>query len=109
MKVILIVAETADVDHLSNELVGAGYPVTKLGSSGGLLRRGNSTLISGVPDDAVDGVIEIVRRLTHARTELVPVRELPLLGQLDLTREPLEVRRGGAVIWVLPVDRYERC
>ena len=108
MKLIVIVADSDDVDVLTDELVAAGHPVTKLGSRGGFLRHGSTTIISGVEDDQVDAVIAIAKRLTHARREFVPIRQLPFLGEPVLMQEPVEVQRGGAVIWVLPVERFER-
>ena len=108
MKLVLVVVERSDADGLADRLVQAGYPVTKLGSSGGFLRRHSTTLLSGVPDEKVDDVLTLIREQTRGRTELVPAQRLPLLGALDLAHEPVEVRRGGAVVWVLPVERFER-
>lgn len=108
MKLIFMVVEAADADALADELVEAGHHVTKLGSTGGFLRRRSNTLLSGVEDAAVDEVVSIARRMTRAREEFAPVRQLPFLGELDLANEPTTVRRGGAVIWVVPVERFER-
>ena len=108
MKLVFMVVESSDADTLSKELVHAGHTVTKLGSSGGFLRRHSNTLFCGVDDDAVEEVVSIARRVTSAREEFAPVRQLPFLGELDLGREPVTVRRGGAVIWVMPVEHFER-
>ena len=108
MKLVVMVVDANDVDRVSDELVRSGHPVTKLGSSGGLLRRHSTTLISGVEDEAVEEVIAIARRLTQARTDWAPVHSLPFLGEGTVSEEMLEVRRGGAVLWVLPVERFER-
>ncbi len=108
MKLIFMIVESSDADVLSDELLGAGHQVTKLGSTGGFLRRHSNTLISGVEDDVVDDVLAIARRVTQSREELAPIRPLPFLGELDLAREPTTIRRGGAVIWVVPVDRFEK-
>ncbi len=108
MKLIIFVMESVDADRLSDQLVQAGHAVTKVGSTGGFLRRGSSTIITGVEDDAVSEVIEIARRTTQARANFAPIRQLPFLGELDLASEPVEVPRRGAVLWVLPVERFER-
>ncbi len=108
MKLVVIVVESSDADRLSDELVQSGHHVTKLGSAGGFMRRHSNTLICGVEDDSVDDVIGIAERLTQVREEFAPIRPLPFLGELALANEPTKVRRGGAVIWVLPVDRFER-
>ena len=108
MKLVFMVVESSDADLLAKELVRAGHTVTRLGSSGGFLRRHSNTLFTGVDDEAVDEVIAIARRFTSAREEFAPVRQLPFLGEIDLTSQPETVRRGGAAIWVMPVDRFER-
>ena len=108
MKLVVMVVESSDAVELTDELVRAGHPVTKLGSSGGFLRRHSNTLCCGVEDDQVEDVIRIAKKLTRAREEFAPIRMLPFLGDLDLSNEQTTVRRGGAVIWVVPVDRFER-
>lgn len=108
MKLVMMVVDNAHADRLSDELVRNGHAVTRLGSSGGFLRRRSATLMAGVDDGAVDDVIEIARRVTEAREEFAPLRQLPFLGEMDITQAPRTVRRGGAVIWVVPVERFER-
>lgn len=108
MKLVFMVVESSDAEPLAKELVQAGHIVTKLGSSGGFLRRHSNTLFTGVDDEAVEEVIAIARRVTSAREEFAPVQQLPFLGGLDLASEPKTVSRGGAVIWVMPVDHFER-
>ena len=98
IKLILTVADSDDADVLTDELVAAGYPVAKHGSSGGFLRHGSTAINSGVEDDQVDDVIAISRRLTNARRDFVPVRQIPFQGEPILTQEPIEVQCGGAVI-----------
>ena len=108
MKLVFMVVESSDADPLSEELVHAGHTVTKLGSSGGFVRRRSYTLFTGVADEAVEEVITIARRVTSEREEFAPIRQLPFLGEIDLTSEPKTVRGGGAVIWVIPVERFEQ-
>jgi uncharacterized protein YaaQ len=67
------------------------------------------TILSGVEDEDVDLVIEATRRECRARTELVPTQGLPLFGEVALSgAKPFEVRVGGAAVFVLPVERFER-
>ncbi len=53
-------------------------------------------------------MIELARQECRARKEFVPVQNLPVLGEIGSTNEPLEVRVGGATVFVLDVARYER-
>lgn len=107
-RLCMIVVSASDADRLMNRLVEGGMPATKIGSSGGFLRRGNATIFSGVPAERVDDLIQIVRDTSRARREFVPVSTLPFLGEGGFSAEPIEVRAGGAIVFVLTVDRFER-
>ena len=89
-------------------MVQRGHPATKIGGVGGFLRRGNATILSGVPSSDVDSVVDIVRAECHARSEFVPVQTLPFLGEGAIFADPLEVRVGGAILFVLNVERFEK-
>jgi uncharacterized protein YaaQ len=106
-KLIIMVVADNDAERLIRELVSKGYHATKIGSTGGFLRRGNTTIMSGVDAADVETVIELVRRICHARTELVPLASLPMIGDATPMMDPIEVRVGGAVIFVLNIERLE--
>jgi uncharacterized protein YaaQ len=86
--------------------VERGYPATKVSSTGGFLRRGSATILSGVDAGDVDNVLAIVRRECRARTERVPQSAVPF--PQGVAPELAEVRVGGAIIFVLPVDHFEK-
>ena len=106
-KLVMVIVSANDGERLVQALVRERLPVTKIGSAGGFLRRGMATILSGVPADQVEQVLDLVRRTCPARTELAPVQTLPLVGAAA-TGPPAEVRTGGAVIFVLDVERFER-
>ena len=108
LKLVVVIASDSDADRLMHRLVEQGYPATKIGSTGGFLRRGNATILSGVEAGEVDAVLATVRAECRARTEHVPMQALPLLGQGAVLTEPVEVRVGGAIVFVLPVERFEK-
>jgi uncharacterized protein YaaQ len=108
MKLVITIVADTDADGLIRALVERGYPATKIGSTGGFLRRGNTTLLSGIKEDMVDDVISLVRELCPIRTELLTISTIPLAGEVPFLNEPLEVRAGGAVIFVLDIARFER-
>jgi uncharacterized protein YaaQ len=107
-KLLVIIVADVDADGLVRAMVQRGHPATKIGSTGGFLRRGNTTLLSGVPAVEVDEVLTLVRRLCPARSELLTLGALPLAGEVPFIAEPVEVRVGGAVVFVLNVERFER-
>jgi uncharacterized protein YaaQ len=62
MKLLLFVVEGGSADASVNALVEQGFRVTQLASTGGFLRKGNTTLLVGVEDAAVDRAAEVMRR-----------------------------------------------
>jgi uncharacterized protein YaaQ len=108
LKLVVIIASDADADKLMKKLVEQGYPATKIGSTGGFLRRGSATILSGVEAAEVDGIVSMVRLECHARQEYVPVQTLPFFGEGSVLQEPSEVRVGGAIVFVLNVERFEK-
>lgn len=107
-KLCVIIVSDNDANRLMERMVERNLPATKIGSTGGFLRRGNATIISGVPSATVDDVVAIVREECHARKEFVPVQTLPFLGDGGFSAEPVEVRVGGAIMFVLDVERFIR-
>ena len=106
-KLLIVIASDSDADSLIQKLVQRGYPATKVSSTGGFLRRGNATIISGVDAEDVDNVIAIIRSECQARTEFLPAQALPFPESI-YPAEPVEVRTGGAIVFVVSVERFER-
>ncbi len=59
-KMILAILEDSESSNVMRSLHEAGHPLTLIDSTGGLLRRGNSTLIAGVNENEVDNVINLI-------------------------------------------------
>ena len=108
LKLVVIIASDTDAEKLTHKLVEQGYPATKVSSTGGFLRKGNATIFSGVEANEVDGIIAMVRAECSARSEYVPVQTLPFFGEGSVVQEPMEVRTGGAIVFVLDVSRFEK-
>lgn len=51
MKLIIAIVQDEDTSRLVNQLMKNGYGVTKLATTGGFLRAGNTTLLIGVDDE----------------------------------------------------------
>ena len=106
-KLIVVITSNDEADALISKLVERGYPATKVSSTGGFLRRGNATIFSGVDGGDLDNVISIIRHECKARTELIPAQALPFPDSI-FPAEPVTVRVGGAIVFVLPVERFEK-
>ena len=108
LKLVIIIASDSDAEKLTRKLVEQGYPATKVSSTGGFLHKGNATILSGVEANDVDGIVAMVRSECYARSEYVPVQTLPFFGEGSVLQEPVEIRTGGAILFVLDVERFEK-
>jgi len=107
MKLILAIVSSDDSQSVIRSLTQQGFLITKLATTGGFLMAGNVTIITGVEDDRVDEAINIIRETSKSRSQTVPTISESSLG--GFFNAPLvEVTVGGATIFVLPVDRFEK-
>jgi uncharacterized protein YaaQ len=108
MKLVVAIVHSEDAGALVDALLEREYRATRLHSSGGFLKQGNATVIVGVEDDQVEMVMGIVRENCNARTQIVnPMPPIMEPGEFFMPY-PLEVEVGGATVFVLPVERFER-
>lgn len=107
MKLVIAVVQDKDSSRLSNALVKEGFRATKLASTGGFLKAGNTTFIIGLEDERVAEVLQVIRNNCKTREQLVtPVS--PMGGSSDsYIPFPVEVQVGGAAVFVMPVERFE--
>jgi len=61
MKMIMAIMEDHFSDATSSVLVKENFRVTRLASTGGLLREGATTLMVGVEDEKLDTALELIR------------------------------------------------
>ncbi|WP_078543223.1 cyclic-di-AMP receptor [Litchfieldia alkalitelluris] len=108
MKLIVAVVQDKDSNRLSQALVDYNFRATKLASTGGFLRSGNTTFIMGVEDIRVDKALQIIKDNCKHRDQLVaPVS--PMGGNADsYVPYPVEVEVGGATVFVLPIEQFHQ-
>jgi len=106
MKLIVAIVQDEDASRLISELMTDGFGVTKLATTGGFLRAGNTTLLVGVEDDRFDVAMAIVEKVCKSRKQIAasPVSMVGVPGAY--TPYPIEVVVGGATIFVLTVDQF---
>ena len=108
MKLIVAIVHNEDAGVLVDALLEGQHRATRLQSSGGFLKQSNATVIVGAEDDAVEAVLEIIRANCTSRTQVVnPMPPIMEPGEFFMPY-PLEVEVGGATVFVLPVERFER-
>lgn len=108
MKLILAIVQDKDSNRLANEFIDANIRATKLSSTGGFLKAGNSTFIIGLEDERVQDALELIKKTCQSRKQYVSTLmslDISLDGQVPY---PVEVEVGGATVFVLPVDGFHQ-
>ena len=61
MKMIIAILRDVDSDPVTRALTAGKFRVTRIASTGGLLRRGVTTLLVGVDDEKVEAAIQVMK------------------------------------------------
>lgn len=104
MKLVLAIVSNDDASNVSAALTKDNFSVTRLATTGGFLRAGNTTLIVGCENDLADRVIELIGQESKRRTEIVPSTASYDIGRY--ASFPVEVHVGGATIFVVDVEQF---
>ena len=106
MKMILGILNSDDAPVVIQNLNKAGYFVTRLSTSGGFLRAGNTTLLVGVDDDKFDAAMAVIERVCKSRKQIA-TQPASMAGVSGVySPYPIEVTVGGATVFVLTVDQF---
>ncbi|MCM3740074.1 cyclic-di-AMP receptor [Oceanobacillus luteolus] len=106
MKLIMAVIQDKDSNRLVNALGDEDFKTTKLASTGGFLKEGNTTLMIGCNDDQVDLALKVIRDNCSQREQMVaPIS--PMGGSADsYIPKPVKVEVGGATVFILPIEQF---
>lgn len=108
MKLVLAVVQGQDSDAALDALVERGFIATRINSSGGFLRERNATILVGVQEESMAEVMRIIRQTCQAQTRFVnPLTPFIEPAEAALS-QPVSVEVGGATVFVLDVERFER-
>ena len=106
MKLILAIVSNDDSGAVSSALTRGGFSVTKLATTGGFLRAGNTTLISGVEDDKLQDALGVIEKICKSR-EQITASTTPMGGAGGVyVPYPIRVTVGGATVFVLEVSQF---
>lgn len=92
-KLIIAVVQNEDADNVVDALLEDEFRATRLASTGGFLRRGNTTLMVGADEGQIDRILDLVR--SNARSSNAPA-------------EGSEVQSAAATVFVLDLEDYQR-
>lgn len=108
MKMVVAVVQAEDAGGLLTQLANRGLRATRIKTVGGFLREANATIFIGVEDDEVDLTVQTIRdSCTTRQQQITAIPAVMEPGEFFLPY-PVEVEVGGATIFVLPVERFER-
>ena len=63
MKLIILILGDEIAEEALRDLIEREFRVTRVASTGGFLRRGNTTLLIGTQDDLVDDALEVIKSI----------------------------------------------
>ena len=108
MKLIIAIVQDEDASRLISSLMTEGYRVTKLATTGGFLRSGNTTLLIGVEDEKLAAAMGIVEKVCKSRKQIA-TSPSPISGTTGVyVPYPIEVTVGGATVFVLDVEQFAK-
>ena len=106
MKLIIAIVQDEDASRLISNLMSEGYSVTKLATTGGFLKAGNVTILIGLDESKLDECFDIIREHSSSRKQIMPATAELGMGFFPST--PVQVEVGGATVFVLNVERFEK-
>lgn len=107
MKLLVAIVQDQDSNILIEDLLDNEFRVTKLASSGGFLKAGNTTLLIGVEEEEVDPAMDIIEKNCKSRNITTSLITSTVPGD-SFMPYPIEVKVGGATVFVLDVEKYVR-
>jgi len=91
LKLIIAIVQDDYINKVVKTLMDNKIRTTKLSSTGGFLKSGNTTLFIGVNDDEVDKVVELIKEQCESK---------------NIKAGKNEVTVGGANLFIIDIDRY---
>lgn len=107
MKLLICIVQDNDVNPLMSDLVENKFRVTKLSSTGGFLKSGNTTLFLGVEEEQIEQALSIIKDNCKRRKTVTPM----INSQFDSSFYqgiPIEIEVGGATVFQLDIDKMFR-
>ena len=107
MKLIIAIVQDEDSSRLLSKLMQQGFGVTKLATTGGFLKAGNTTLLLGVDDDRTGEAVQVIESVCKCRKQISTTSaSVGNLAHGEFTSYPIEVTVGGATLFILTVDQF---
>ncbi len=107
MKLMIAIVQDEDANRLISALMDGGFGVTKLATTGGFLKAGNTTLLIGVSDEKLEEGLSVIEKVCKSRQQMSAAHTpMSAINGTAYAAFPIEVTVGGATVFVLSVDRF---
>ncbi len=106
MKLIIAIVQDEDASRLISQMMNDGFSVTKLATTGGFLKSGNTTLLAGVDDSRFQDCLSIIEKVCKSRKQIASSPSPVAGGTGAYVPYPVEVMVGGATVFVLNVENF---
>ena len=108
MRLVIAIVHDRDKSKITDALLANNYQFTRIGSSGGFLHDGNVTLLIGLAEDQTEHLVGVIRGCCKTREQFVGMTPGPGGQEGAPVQRPPKVQVGGAVCFVVNVERFER-
>lgn len=105
MKLLIAIVQDQDAPGLIDVVTESDFRVTRLATSGGFLKAGNTTLLMGVDEERIEELLEIIKENCEAREVPTSFVSMSIPGDTYMPY-PINVTLGGATIFILDVEEY---
>jgi len=108
MKLVMAIIHDEDAHRLMDVLNENGFSVTKLASTGGFLRSGNTTILIGTENEKVELATTLIEKTCKNRKQMIAAHTSQVTVSEGYMPYPIEVTVGGATIFVLDVENFKK-
>lgn len=91
MKLIIAIIQDEYINKVGKALMSERIRTTKLSSTGGFLKSGNTTLLIGVENEQVDEVVELIKKECKST---------------KVKNDDKEITVGGANLFIMDIDKH---
>lgn len=106
VKMVVAIVHDHDAPELMDSLTNAKFQATRMASTGGFLREGNTTFMIGTDEEHVEELLEIIEDTCKFRKKTVAPMS-PVANSLESYYSfPMEVQIGGATVFIIDVEQF---
>ena len=107
MKMLIAIVQDQDSHILMDELSERDFRMTKLASTGGFLKAGNTTILMGIDEARIPEALSIIENNCKSRDMTTSLMSVTMPGDAYIPY-PVELKVGGATVFIQDVESFVR-